>query len=123
MTTTTTTIAKTSASARNSLGAGVVKALNAAITAAMKDFGDRHGCRPLHWYLSEVNGFDRGDVIGFPGPSEGDPADGVRLAQQWATLLGLPEWATETPGYRSWVGLAGTSRVEIWCRTTTAGAA
>ena len=118
-----TTTTKPSASARNSLGPAVVKALNAAITETMKDFGDRYGCRLLHWYLSEVNGFDRGDVIGFPGPSEGDPADGVRVAQQWATLLGLTEWATETPGYRSWLGLAGTSRVEIWCRTTTAGAA
>src|SRR6478752_2166416 len=117
MTTTTTT------SARKGVGAAVVKALNEAITAAMKEFGDRHGCRPMYWYLSEVNGFDRGDVIGFPGPSEGDPADGVRVAQQWAALLGLSEWATETPGYRSWLGLVGTSRVEIWCRTSTAGAA
>ena len=118
-----TTTTKTSASPRNSLGPVVVKALNAAITAAMKEFGDSLGCRPLNWYLSEVNGFDRGDVIGFPGPSVGDPADGVRVAQQWATLLGLAEWTTETPGYRSWLGLAGTSRVEIWCRTSTAGAA
>ena len=114
---------RTTPSARNSLGVAVVKALNAAITAAMKEFGDRHGCRPMNWYLSEVNGFDRGEVIGFPGPSEGDPADGIRVAQQWATLLGLAEWANETPGYRCWVGLAGTSRVEIWCRTTTTGAA
>ena len=120
---TTTTRPSASASERNSLGAAVVKALNAAITAAMKDFGDRHGCRPMHWYLSEVNGFDRGDVIGFPGPSEGDPADGVRVAQQWATLLGLSEWATETPGYRSWLGLVSSSRFEICCRTKTAGAA
>jgi hypothetical protein len=114
---------KPSASGRNSLGSAVVKALNTAITAAMTELADRHGCQPMNWYLSEVNGFDRGDVIGFPGPSEGDPADGIRVAQQWATLLGLPEWANETPGYRSWVGLAGTSRIEIWCRTSTAGAA
>ena len=48
----------------------MAKALNEAITAAMNEFGDRHGCRPMQWYLPEVNGFDRGDVIGFPGPSE-----------------------------------------------------
>jgi len=113
----------TSSPARTGQGSAVVKVLNEAITAAMNGFGARHGCRPMHWYLPEVNGFDRGDVIGFPGPSEGDLADGVRVAQQWATLLGLTEWATETPGYRSWLGIAGTSRVEIWCRTTTAGAA
>ena len=47
-------------------GTAVVKALNEAITATMNEFGDRHGCGPLYWYLREVNGFDRGDVIGFP---------------------------------------------------------
>ena len=118
-----TTRTKPSVSARNSLGAAVVKALNAAITAAMKEFGEGHGCGPMRWYLSEDNGFDRGDVVGFPGPDYGAAADGVRVAQQWATLLGLTERASEMPGYRSWLGLAGTSRVEIWCRAPTAGAA
>ena len=114
-----TTTTKPSASGRKSLGPAVVKALNAAITAAMKEVGDRHGCRPLRWYLSEVGGFDRGNVIGFPGPDYGDPAGGVWVAEQWATLLGLVEQANEGPRYRSWLGLVGTSRVEIWCRATT----
>ena len=113
----------TGASARNSLGAVVVRTLNEAVTAAMNELGNSHGCRPMRWYLPEVNGFDRGDVIGFPGPDYGAAADGVRVAQQWATLLGLTERASEMPGYRSWLGLAGTSRVEIWCRAPTAGAA
>ena len=104
---------------QNGVGSAAVQAVNEAITAAMKEFGDRHGCRPMHWHLSEVNSFYRGDVIGFPGSSEGDPQDGVRVAQQWASLLGLDEWVNEMPGYRSWLGLVGTSRVEIWCRATT----
>lgn len=112
-------ITTTSASfpARNGLGPAVVKALNTAITTAMEEFGEGHGCRPLHWYLSEVTGFDRGDVIGFPGPNERDRAGGVRTAQAWAALLGLTERAEESPGYRSWLGTAGTSRFEIWCKT------
>lgn len=77
----------TSSPARSGRGSAVVIALNEAITAAMNEFGDRHGCRPMHWYLPEVNGFDRGDVIGFPGPTEQEPAAAVQLAQAWATLL------------------------------------
>ena len=111
----------TASAASDEQGSVVVKTLNTAITAAMREFGDRHGCRPMQWYLSEANGLDRGDVIGFPGPSQGDPGDAVRVARQWATLLGLPEWVNEMPGYRSWLGLVGTTRVEIWCRATTAG--
>ena len=94
----------------------VVKVLNEAITAAMNGFGDRHGCRPMHWYLPEVNGFDRGDVMGFPGPAKDDRADGVRVAQAWACLLGLAERADEMAGYRSWLGTVGGSRIEIWCK-------
>ena len=101
------------------VGSAAVQVLNEAITAAMREFGVRHGCGPMHWHLSEVNGFYRGEVIGFPGSSEGDLQDGVRVAQQWATLLGLDEWVNEMSGYRSWLGVVGTSRVEIWCRTTT----
>ena len=97
-------------------GLAVVTALNEAITAAMNGFGDRHGCRPMHWYLPEVNGFDRGDVIGFPGPTKDDRADGVRVAQAWAHLLDLAERADEMPGYRSWLGAVGSSRIEIWCK-------
>jgi len=96
--------------------APVVTALNEAITAAMNGFGDRHGCQPLHWYLPEVNGFDRGDVIGFPGPAKDERAHGVRVAQAWATLLGLAERADEMAGYRSWLGTVGSSRIEIWCK-------
>ena len=94
--------------------------MNEAITAAMREFGtgtDAGRCTGT----GEVNSFYRGDVIGFPGSSEGDPQDGVRVAQQWATLLGLDEWVNEMPGYRSWLGLVGHHRVEIWCRATTAG--
>ena len=99
-------------------GTAVVKALNEAITATMNEFGDRHGCGPLYWYLREVNGFDRGDVIGFPGgPSDHEPVAGMRLSEAWAGLLGLVERDDEIPGYRSWTGTAGSSRIEIWCRT------
>ena len=41
---------------------------------------------------------------------------GVRVAQAWATLLGLDERVNEMPGYRSWLGIVGSSRIEIWCR-------
>ena len=106
----------TSSPARAGQGSVVVTALNEAITAAMNGFGDRHGCRPMHWYLPEVNGFDRGDVIGFPGPTKDDQADGVRVAQAWARLLDLAERADEMAGYRSWLGTVGGSRIEIWCK-------
>ena len=44
----------------------------------------------MHWYLREVNGFDRGDVIGFPGgPNDQDTLPGIRLTESWAQLLGL----------------------------------
>ena len=96
----------------------MVQTLNDAITAAMNELGDRHGRRPLNWYLREVNGFDRGDVIGFPGgPNDHDPAAGMRLSEAWAGLLGLVERDDEINGYRSWTGTAGSSRIEIWCRT------
>ena len=99
-------------------GQMVVKALNEAITTTMNDFGDRNGCGPMHWYLREVNGFDRGDVIGFPGgPNDHEPAAGMRLIEAWAGLLGLVERDDEINGYRSWTGTAGSSRIEIWCRT------
>ena len=99
-------------------GTAVVKALNEAITATMNEFGGRHGCGPMHWYLREVNGFDRGDVIGFPGgPNDHDPVAGMRLSEAWAVLLGLVERDDEINGYRSWTGTAGSSRIEIWCRT------
>jgi hypothetical protein len=104
--------------ALNGHGSVVVQALNEAITATMNEFGGRHGCAPLHWYLREVNGFDRGDVIGFPGgPSEQSPTVDVRVAEVWARVLGLAERDDEVAGYRSWTGTAGTSRIEIWCRT------
>ena len=106
----------TSSPARTRHGLAVVTALNEAITTAMNGFGDRHGCRPMHWYLPEVNGFDRGDVIGFPGPTKDDRADGVRVAQAWARLLGLAERADEMAGYRSWLGTVDGSRIEIWCK-------
>ena len=106
----------TSSPARTGHGSVVVTAVNEAITAAMNGFGARHGCRPLHWYLPEVNGFDRGDVIGFPGPAKDERAHGVRVAQAWATLLGLAERADEMAGYRSWLGTVGGSRIEIWCK-------
>ena len=106
----------TTTAARGGHGSAAVRSLNEAITAAMNEFGDRLGCRPMHWYLREVNGFDRGYVIGFPGPTDDDPADGLEVAQRWASLLGLAEQDDETPGYRSWLGTAGTSRIEIWCR-------
>ena len=106
----------TSSPARTRHGLAVVKVLNEAITTAMNGFGDRHGCRPMHWYLPEVNGFDRGDVIGFPGPARGDRAHGVRVAQAWAHLLDLAERADEMAGYRSWLGTVGSSRIEIWCK-------
>jgi hypothetical protein len=96
----------------------LVRTLNEAVTAAMNELGNRHGCRPMNWYLPEVNGFDRGDVIGFPGPDIDEPAHGVLVAERWATLLGLAEQANESGRYRSWVGVAGTSRIEIWCRAT-----
>ena len=103
--------------ALNGHGSVLVKALNEAITATMNDFGGRHGCGPMHWYLREVNGFDRGDVIGFPGgPNDHDTAAGMQLAEAWAGLLGLVERDDEVAGYRSWTGTAGTSRIEIWCR-------
>ena len=98
-------------------GSAVVKALNEAITATMNEFGDRHGCRPLHWYLPEFHSLDRGDVIGFPGaPNDQDTLPGLRTAEAWARLLGLVERDDEVAGYRSWTGTAGTSRIEIWCR-------
>jgi hypothetical protein len=101
----------------------VVRALNEAITAAMNEFGGRHGCRPMQWYLPEVNGFDRGDVIGFPGPVGQDPADGLLVTEQWPNLLGLVLLTDEVRGYRSWLGIAGSLRIEIWCRANiTAGA-
>ena len=56
---------------QNGVGSAAVQAVNEAITAAMQEFGDRHGCRPMQWYLSEVNGFYRGDVIGLPRPQRG----------------------------------------------------
>ena len=104
--------------ALNGHGSVLVKALNEAITATMNDFGGRHGCGPMHWYLREVNGFDRGDVIGFPGgPNDHEPAAGMRLSEAWAVLLGLVERDDEINGYRSWTGTPGSSRIEIWCRT------
>ena len=104
--------------ALNGHGSVLVKALNEAITATMNEFGDRHGLGPMHWYLREVNGFDRGDVIGFPGgPNDHEPAAGMQLAEAWALLLGLVERDDEINGYRSWTGTAGSSRIEIWCRT------
>jgi hypothetical protein len=104
--------------ALNGHGSVVVKALNEAITVTMNEFGDRHGCAPLHWYLREVNGFDRGDVVGFPGgPNDHEPAAGMRLSEAWTVLLGLVERDDEINGYRSWTGAAGSSRIEIWCRT------
>ena len=106
----------TSSPARTRHGLAVVKVLNEAITTAMNGFGERHGCRPMHWYLPEVNGFDRGDVIGFPGPTKNARADGVRVAQAWARLLDLAERADEMAGYRSWLGTVGSSRIEIWCK-------
>ena len=96
----------------------VAKALNEAITEAMNEFGEQHGCRPLQWYLPEVNGFDRGDVIGFPGPVGQDPAAGLLVTEQWANLLGLVQLTDEVRGYRSWLGIAGSLRIEIWCRAT-----
>ena len=106
----------TSCPARTGHGPVVMTALNEAITAAMNGLGARHGCRPMHWYLPEVNGFDRGDVIGFPGPTKDDRAVGVRVAQAWARLLDLGERADEMAGYRSWLGTVGSSRIEIWCK-------
>ena len=106
----------TSSPARTRHGLAVVKVLNEAITTAMNGFGDRHGCRPMHWYLPEVNGFDRGDVIGFPGPTGDDRAAGVRVAQAWAHLLDLAERVDEMPCYCSWLGAVGSSRIEIWCK-------
>ena len=106
----------TSCPARTGHGPVVMTALNEAITAAMNGLGARHGCRPMHWYLPEVNGFDRGDVIGFPGPTQDDRADGVRVAQAWARLLDLGERADEMAGYRSWLGTVGSSSIEIWCK-------
>ena len=94
----------------------VAKALNEAITTAMNEFGDGHGCRPMQWYLPEVNGFDRGDVIGFPGAVGPDPAGGLLVTEQWANLLGLVQLTDEVRGYRSWLGIAGSLRIEIWCR-------
>ncbi len=97
-------------------GATVVAVLNEAITAAMNEFGDRHGCRPLNWYLREVHGYDRGDVVGFPSPSV-EPADALRLVQRWADLLGMTEHPDGATGYRYWLGTAAhKSRIEIWCK-------
>ena len=97
----------------------VMKTVNAAITRAMNRFGSQHGCPPMQWYLPGVYGLDRGDVIGFPGPERTATKEGLLIVQRWADLLGLHERADEMPGYRSWLGLAGTCRIEIWTRTTT----
>ena len=97
-------------------GSAVVQTLNDAITAAMNELGDRHGCRPLNWYLREIHGFDRGDVVGFPKSDE-EPADALRLVQQWATVLDLVEEPDGTTGYRTWLGtVAHRNRIEIWCK-------
>ena len=97
-------------------GSAVITAVNEAITTTMTTFGARYGCPPLRWYLPELDGLDRGDVIGHPG-ADLDPAEGLRVALQWATLFGLAERAAEPAGFRSWNGCVGSSRIEIWCKT------
>lgn len=107
----------------NGNGPAVAEALNEALRVAMNEFGDRHGCRPMQWYLPEVNGFDRGGVIGFPGAPMYDTMAGAQVAEQWATVLGLAEQVDGLRGYRSWLGESGRIRIEIWCRAAATAVA
>ena len=110
----------TTSAAVSEHGSALMKTLNAAISRTMNDFGTTFGCRPMHWYLPEFYSFDRGDLIGFPSPiSDHDREEGVRIAEFWASLLALVERVDETPGFRCWIGRAGNSKIEIWCRATT----
>ena len=83
----------------------LVAPLSAAIEGVMNRLGAGLGLSPLFWSLCRD-----GELGGFPGD------DGVELAQRWAAALGLGEPSDELGGFRSWRGVVGVYRVEIFVR-------
>lgn len=83
----------------------LVAPLSAAVESAMNMVGAGLGLPPLFWSLRRD-----GELGGFPGD------DGVVIAQRWAAALGLGEPSDELGGFRSWRGVVGVYRVEIFVR-------
>lgn len=82
----------------------LVERLSAAVEGAMNALGAGLGLPPLFWSLRRD-----GELGGFPGD------DGVDIAARWAAALDLDAPADEL-GFRSWRGVVGVYRVEIFVR-------